>query len=100
MRECGSCGRTVDRQFRFCPWCAAPLRRKLTDFFLGRGGKALRVSRYVADDERHVRFSVWNEEGVAEAVVALEDDEAERLAAFIEQTAPTPTADVEPTPRA
>ena len=46
-----------------------------------RGGKALRVSRYT--DEGHVRFSVWDESGVAEAAVSIDDEEAQRLAAFL-----------------
>ena len=53
--------------FRYCPWCAAPQRAKLVEFFTGTGaetGKALRVSRYT--DEGHVRFSVWDESGVAQ----------------------------------
>jgi hypothetical protein len=46
---------------------------------------ALRVSRYLAErpDERHVRFSVWSEAGVAEAAVSLDDAEATRLAGFL-----------------
>lgn len=84
MRECGRCGGSVEERFRFCPWCAAPQRVKLVEFFSGTGaetGKALRVSRYLA--ERHVRFSVWDEAGIAEAVVSIADDEAERLAGFL-----------------
>ena len=98
MRACGMCGGEVGRQFRFCPWCSAPLRRKLTEFFLGDGGKALRVSRYLAAEERQVRFSVWNESGVAEAVVALSDEEADRLADFVSQTSVRPAASAEPQP--
>ena len=45
-------------------------------------GKALRVSRYLTD-EPHVRFSVWSVEGVAEAAVSLDEDEADRLACFL-----------------
>jgi hypothetical protein len=70
--------------FRFCPWCAAPQRTKLVEFFTGTGteaGKALRVSRYT--DEGHVRFSVWDESGVAEAAVSIDDEEARRLVAFL-----------------
>lgn len=64
-----------------------PQRRKLVEFFVAADavaddhGKALRVSRYV--DDRHVRFSVWDESGTAEAAVSLDDDEAARLAAFV-----------------
>jgi hypothetical protein len=102
MGECGACGGPVERQFRFCPWCSAPLRRKLTEFFLGDGGKALRVSRYLAEGERQVRFSVWSETGEAEAVVALSDEEADRLADFVVQTSvrPAPCSETEPSPRA
>jgi hypothetical protein len=98
MSACGVCGGEVDRQFRFCPWCSAPLRRKLTEFFLGDEGRALRVSRYLAADERQVRFSVWNEHGVAEAVVSLADEEADRLADFVVQTSVRPGAPAEPEP--
>ena len=45
-------------------------------------GKALRVSRYLGD-EPHVRFSVWDERGVATAAVSLDEPEAQRLAAFL-----------------
>ncbi|MEX1356982.1 MAG: hypothetical protein WD981_00010 [Gaiellaceae bacterium] len=57
----------------------------LTEFFPAHErdrGKALRVSRYLGE-ERHVRFSVWDEEGVAEAAVSLGDAEARRLAGFL-----------------
>jgi len=102
MGACGACRGPVERQFRFCPWCSAPLRRKLTEFFLGDGGRALRVSRYLVEDERQVRFSVWSEEGVAEAVVALSDEEADRLADFVVQTSvrPVTRSEAESTPRA
>jgi hypothetical protein len=45
-------------------------------------GKALRVSRYLTEDP-HVRFSVWNETGVAEGAVSLTQQEAARLARFL-----------------
>jgi hypothetical protein len=76
----------MEAAYRFCPWCAAPQRRKLVEFFRAHPreeGRALRVSRYLTD-EPHVRFSVWSAEGVAEAAVSLEEDEAARLAAFLE----------------
>ena len=90
MTECPGCGGPVDRHFRFCPGCALPQRRKLTDFFLGHGNRALRVSRYLVPGERQVRFSVWNDDGVAEAAVSLDDAEAERLARFVQHTARAP----------
>jgi hypothetical protein len=84
-RRCAGCGTEIEGSFRFCPWCAAPQRLKLTEFFFAHErdrGKALRVSRYLGE-ERHVRFSVWDEEGVAEAAVSLGEAEARRLARFI-----------------
>lgn len=92
MGACPGCGGAVERRFRYCPWCAAPQRLKLTDFFrphpLIDEGKALRVSRYLgaAPAERHVRFSVWDEDGEvvrAEAAVSLDEAEAARLARFL-----------------
>jgi hypothetical protein len=84
MRTCAGCGRGVENRFRFCPWCAQPQRSKLVDFFRAAPldeGRALRVSRYL--HEGHVRFSVWNEDGTAEAAVSIDEAEAERLAAFL-----------------
>jgi hypothetical protein len=75
----------VEDPFRFCPWCATPQRSKLVEFFHPHprdAEKALRVSRYLTDDP-HVRFSVWDERGVATAAISLEEHEAERLATFI-----------------
>ena len=91
MRECPECGGPVEAAFHYCPWCAAPQRRKLVEFFRPHTdlesdrGKALRVSRYfgMSEGERHVRFSVWNDTGRAEAAVSLGEAEAERLAHFI-----------------
>jgi hypothetical protein len=76
----------MEAAYRFCPWCASPQRRKLVEFFRAHPrdeGRALRVSRYLTDDP-HVRFSVWSADGVAEAAVSLEEEEAARLAAFLE----------------
>jgi hypothetical protein len=84
MRTCRACSSAIEGDYRYCPWCAAPQRSKLVEFFGGtRGdaGRALRVSRYV--DERHVRFSVWDESGTAEAAVSIGEAEAERLAGFL-----------------
>jgi hypothetical protein len=72
MRACGECGGELEAAYRFCPWCAAPQRRKLVEFFRAHprdAGKALRVSRYLTE-EPHVRFSVWSADGVAEAAVS------------------------------
>jgi hypothetical protein len=81
----------LEEAFRFCPWCAAPLRSKLVEFFRphplveGDGGRALRVSRYLGPsaEERHVRFSVWDEDGTAAAALSLDEGEALRLARFV-----------------
>ena len=85
MRACAACGEQVDRRYRFCPWCSAPLRRKLVEFFHGHAaidpGRALRVSRYL--DEGHVRLSVWDESGAAKAAVSLDEHEAARLGRFL-----------------
>jgi hypothetical protein len=88
MRVCADCGGELAAAYRFCPWCAAPQRRKLVEFFRAHprdAGSALRVSRYLTE-EPHVRFSVWNAKGVAEAAVSLEEREAERLAIFLAAT--------------
>ena len=98
MADCAACGRTIEECFRFCPWCAAPQRLKLVEFFRGYAvterdrGKALRVSRYLASapEERHVRFSVWSGEGVAEAAVSLDERETERLERFLGWPAAAP----------
>ena len=84
MAQCSHCCAEVAGEFRYCPWCAAPQRRKLVEFFLGADAdehKALRVSRYVP--ERRVRFSVWDETGTARAAVSLDEEEAARLAEFV-----------------
>ena len=85
MTRCRQCGGSVQDTFRFCPWCSTPQRSKIVEFFRAHprdGEKALRVSRYLSSDP-HVRFSVWDEEGIATAAISLEEEEAQRLAAFI-----------------
>jgi hypothetical protein len=90
--RCPHCREPVEASHRFCPWCAAPQRRKLVEFFFAHPaleldrGKALRVSHYlgIGGDERHVRFSVWDETGVARAAVSLDESEAARLIEFLE----------------
>jgi hypothetical protein len=94
MHSCARCGSSVGDAFRYCPWCAAPQRLKLVEFFRGRSSeedKALRVSRYLHDDleERHVRFSIWSDARV-EGAVSLDDDEADRLGHFLLESAPPP----------
>jgi hypothetical protein len=94
MGVCAECKGELEAAYRFCPWCAAPQRRKLVEFFRAHPrdeGRALRVSRYLTEDP-HVRFSVWSADGVAEAVVSLEEEEAARLAAFLAVPSPRPRA--------
>jgi hypothetical protein len=99
MRQCRRCAEEVEREFRYCPWCGAPLRLKVTELFPGRAGggeegKALRVSRYFGGEDRdpEVRFSVWSEafrgNMRADAAVSLDEDEAGRLGRFLAEGAP------------
>ena len=100
MRTCSRCGGPLEGSFRYCPWCAAPQRLKLVEFFRahsgipGDRGKALRVSRYLdAQAEGHVRFSVWHDardRAQAESAISLDEAEAWRLARFLQDSAPTP----------
>jgi hypothetical protein len=91
MGECRVCHGRLAESFRFCPWCATPQRLKLVEFFRpsraveGDRGRALRVSRYLGteDEPSHVRFSVWNEAGEAEAAISLDPAEAGRLSHFV-----------------
>jgi hypothetical protein len=88
VSACGQCGARVEASFRFCPYCAAPQRRKVVEYFRGDphdGAKALRVSWYV-DGDPHVRVSVWDEEGVATSAISLDERETHRLAAFLART--------------
>lgn len=83
--NCSGCGSEIEARYRFCPWCGVVQRRKFVEFFRphpNSAGRALRVTRYVADDP-HVRFSVW-EDGVARAAVSIPDGEAARLAHFLQ----------------
>jgi hypothetical protein len=92
MADCQTCGEPVEAAFRFCPWCAAPTRAKLVEFFPAvddEHGRALRVSRYLR--EGHVRFSVWDETGRAECAVSIPEDEAQRLADFVAAGSEAPT---------
>jgi hypothetical protein len=97
MQACQECGSELDRRFRFCPWCAAPQRRKVVEFFRAHPdfedetGMALRVSHYFGDtpEERHVRFSVWDESGEAKAAVSLDEETAARLATFLQPRRPS-----------
>ena len=79
------------------PGARRPSGSKLVEFFRAHprdAGKALRVSRYLTE-EPHVRFSVWSADGVAEAAVSLDEEEAERLAGFLAAPAPVRPSAVE-----
>ena len=97
VHTCRHCGNGVEDRFRFCPWCAVPQRSKLVEFFAphpevpGDTGRALRVSRYFASDERpsQLRFSIWSGDS-ADAAVLLTEDEAARLAQFVAPPARRP----------
>ena len=98
VADCQACGGPVEATFRFCPWCAAPTRRKLVEFFPAveaEAGRALRVSRYL--HEEHVRSSVWDESGRAQAAVSIPESEAERLAGFLAEPCGETSADDAPT---
>jgi hypothetical protein len=94
--NCVHCGQPAEPAFRYCPWCGAVQRRKLVEFFLGHErydrGRSLRVSRYLRtpDQEPHVRFSVWDEHGEAQAAVSIDEEEAARLQSFL-RPAPRPS---------
>ena len=91
MAACIRCEGAIGEGFRYCPWCGWEQERKLTQFFnphtqIERDGRgALRVSRYLAKApaKRHVRFSVWNRNGEAEAAISIDEPEARRLAQFL-----------------
>lgn len=87
---CPSCGERVEALHRYCPWCAAPQRRKLVEFFRPHAGigddvRALRVSRYLGGqgEPRHTRFSIWDQDDSVAAALSLDDDEMRRLARFL-----------------
>ncbi|MBA3383980.1 MAG: hypothetical protein H0T20_04915 [Actinobacteria bacterium] len=71
------------------PRCGSAQRRKLVEFFRGHDdldhGRLLRVSGYfrTPDQDPPIRFSVWNEGGVAQAAVSIDEDEAARLGALL-----------------
>jgi predicted amidophosphoribosyltransferase len=97
---CRSCGQPIEREHRFCPWCAAPQRRKVVALFpphpdVEASGRGLRVSRYLdpADGPPHTRMSIYGADGRVRCVVALDDRSTTDLARFLESldTARTPS---------
>ena len=84
MERCRQCGGETRVVYRYCPWCAAPQRRKIVEFFPGADDdkrRALRVSHYLP--ERRFRFSVWDETGRARAAISLDEEAAARLGEFV-----------------
>jgi len=87
--DCPSCAQPVESRHRYCPWCAAPLRSKLVEFFAphplieGRA-RALRVSRYLGGDpdQRHTRLSIWDTDRAVSAI-SLDPGETRRLRRFL-----------------
>jgi hypothetical protein len=97
--SCRECSRPVESRFRFCPYCAAPLRLKAVEFFPAAPGRAgdgdaLRVSVYRPGDglEPQVRVSVWCADGEATAALSLSEADALRMATFVLR-ATAPAAD-------
>lgn len=88
---CRSCGQPIEREHRFCPWCAARQRRKVVALFpphpeVEASGRGLRVSRYFdpIDGPPHTRMSIYGADGRVACVVALDDDSTNDLAHFLE----------------
>jgi hypothetical protein len=90
--DCPSCAQLVESRHRYCPWCAAPLRSKLVEFFAphplieGRA-RALRVSRYLggAPSQRHTRLSIWDTDRAVSAI-SLDPGETRRLSRFLAES--------------
>ena len=103
MAHCPRCSGELSKDFRFCPWCAAPQRSKLVEFFRAHPeierdrGKALRASVYVEAERRHVRLSVWRQAGDVEESVSLDTSASRRLARFIGDALGSRDQDVEET---
>jgi hypothetical protein len=97
VHACRHCSREVEDRFRYCPWCAAPQRTKLVEWFAPHpevaddAAKGLRVSRYLAGGARprQVRVSIWEGERAAAAISLTEQDAAE-LGAFVSWSSETP----------
>jgi hypothetical protein len=92
---CRSCGQPIEREHRFCPWCAPPQRRKVVALFpahpdVEASGRGLRVSRYFdpADGPPHTRLSIYGADGRITCVVALDDRSTTDLAGFLESLDP------------
>ena len=89
MPDCPSCAQPVESRHRYCPWCAAPLRSKLVEFFAphplieGRA-RALRVSRYLGGEasQRHTRLSIWDTDRAVSAI-SLDPGETRRRSRFL-----------------
>ncbi|MFL6050830.1 MAG: hypothetical protein ACJ738_13750 [Gaiellales bacterium] len=91
--DCPSCAQPVESRHRYCPWCAAPLRSKLVEFFAPHSliesrARALRVSRYLGGnpDQRHTRLSIWDTDRAVSAI-SLGPAETRRLGRFLTEGA-------------
>jgi hypothetical protein len=91
--DCPSCAQPVESRHRYCPWCAAPLRSKLVEFFaphplIGGHARALRVSRYLGGEpsQRHTRLSIWDTDRAVSAI-SLDPGETRRLGRFLTEAA-------------
>ncbi len=88
--NCGQCGESISREFRYCPWCASAQVGKAVAHFpphpdVDAPGRGLRVSRYF-DPEKgppHTRLSIYDGDGRITSVVALDDEHTTRLASFL-----------------
>ena len=87
---CRNCGQGVDPEHPFCPWCAAPQRRKSVAMFRAHPevhapGRGLRVSRYFDphDGPPHTRLSVYDDVGRVHSVIALDDETTDGVGQFL-----------------
>jgi hypothetical protein len=117
---CPTCGLRQPETHRYCVSCGSelpnellrPRAPKVTQFFscvpthpADPDGSILRVSRYVDDilfessegsvtiPGRHIRFSVWVTDR-PECAISLSDDEASRLALFLQTPVDVEVADL------
>ena len=85
MHACKQCGGSIGQAFRLLP-VVLPRRsaRSSSSSSPARApSPARRCGSRATPASGHVRFSVWDESGVAEAAVSIDDEEAQRLAAFL-----------------
>ena len=85
MHACKQCGGSIWSGVPVLPVvCRAAAREARRVLHAARAPRpARRSGSRATPSEGHVRFSVWDESGVAEAAVSIDDEEAQRLAAFL-----------------